>query len=262
VFNYGLDGSSPLYELLHLQRLLKEGIRPRWVLAEVVPPLLMWQDAAEEARIPERQGWCDLPLLRRYSSQPSRLYLRWAEARLTPWYAYRLCLLNEYASAWLPTASRNNFFWHGLDRLGWKVPAKTTYSAEERKRALEASHEIWASHLETAHVAPTADRALRELLALCRREGIEPAIFLMPEGGEFRSWYPPATLAEIDAYLARLSAECAVPVVDARRWIEDAAFSDGHHLLPDGAAAFTQRFNHDMLQPLFSGWHALAAGKD
>ena len=68
--------------------------------------------------------------------------------------------------------------------------------------------------------------------------------------------------SEIDAYLARLSVEGAVPVVDARRWIEDAAFSDGHHLLPDGAAAFTQRFNHDMLQPLFSGWHALAAGKD
>lgn len=259
VFNYGLAGSSPLYELLHLQRLLKEGIRPRWVLVEVLPPLLLWQDAADDARIPERQAWCDLLLLRRYSAQPSRLYARWAEARLTPWYAYRFCLLNEYAFAWLPTESRKNFFWTGLDRLGWNCPGKTTYSAEEHRRAVELTHEIWGKHLETAHVAPAADRALRELLALCRQQGIETAVFVMPEAAEFRGWYPPLTRAEIDAYFARLSAECAVPVVDARGWIEDADFSDGHHLLPDGAAKFTQRFHREALQPLFSGWHALAA---
>ena len=69
----------------------------------------------------------------------------------------------------------------------------------------------------------------------------------------FRSWYPPAVRSEIDAYLAGLSREYAVPVIDAHAWVGDGVFADGHHLLPAGADAFTERFGRDALQPLLEG---------
>jgi hypothetical protein len=40
-----------------------------------------------------------------------------------------------------------------------------------------------------------------------------------------------------------------VTVVDAREWLPDSAFYDQHHLLPDGAALFADRFRSDALEP-------------
>ena len=38
-----------------------------------------------------------------------------------------------------------------------------------------------------------------------------------------------------------------VPWTDARTWVADEYFVDGHHLLADGAAAFSERFGRDVL---------------
>ena len=35
------------------------------------------------------------------------------------------------------------------------------------------------------------DRALEELLAVCRREQIAAVLVTMPEATDFRGWYPP-----------------------------------------------------------------------
>jgi hypothetical protein len=75
----------------------------------------------------------------------------------------------------------------------------------------------------------------------------------MPESAEFRSWYPPEMLAAIDRFVAELSAEFGVPIVDARGWIADAEFSDGHHLLPSGAAVFTDRLAREPVLRAFAG---------
>ena len=56
------------------------------------------------------------------------------------------------------------------------------------------------------------------------------------------AWYPSPARAEIDTFLVGLSREFAVPMVDTHAWMADEAFSDGHHLLADGAAAFSDRF--------------------
>ena len=60
------------------------------------------------------------------------------------------------------------------------------------------------------------DHALRDLLRLCRRERIQAMLVLLPEGPTFQSWYAPGARVEIDDYLAGLSAELSVPLVDMR----------------------------------------------
>jgi hypothetical protein len=89
---------------------------------------------------------------------------------------------------------------------------------------------------------------------LCRQQNIATTLLVMPEGPEFQSWYAPAARAEIDTYLSRLSRDYGIPLIDARSWLPDTAFFDSHHLHPDGATAFTQRFEravfNDCPQPL------------
>jgi hypothetical protein len=77
----------------------------------------------------------------------------------------------------------------------------------------------------------------------------------MPEASEFRNWYSPTALDRLSVYLTALRREYDVRLVDARRWIPDGCFYDGHHLLQQGAAAFTQRFGMEILPCLFETVH-------
>jgi hypothetical protein len=71
-------------------------------------------------------------------------------------------------------------------------------------------------------------------------------LVLMPEGSEFRSWYPPSELPQIESFLGALQREYQVPLVDARTWIADDDFADSHHLLLPGAAQFTKRLGQEV----------------
>jgi hypothetical protein len=84
------------------------------------------------------------------------------------------------------------------------------------------------------------------------------ALFVMPEGPEFRALYPRRTRAAADGYVRRLATEYGAPLVDCREWAPDDAFSDSFHLLPDAAAAFSRRLGAEVVLPLLQG--KLAAG--
>ena len=75
------------------------------------------------------------------------------------------------------------------------------------------------------------DRALRESLDLCRREKIECVLLVTPESSEFRSWYSSDGLAAFDRYCDGLRTDYGVQIIDARTWIPDEQFTDGHHPL-------------------------------
>jgi hypothetical protein len=66
-------------------------------------------------------------------------------------------------------------------------------------------------------------------------------LVVTPESSVFRSWYPPEAVAAMQRLLAQLHDTWGVPIIDAREWLPDKDFSDGHHPLPDGAEAFTLR---------------------
>ncbi len=82
---------------------------------------------------------------------------------------------------------------------------------------------------------------LRDLLELCQREHVQAMLVLMPEGRPFRELYRADVWGQIETFLTGLSREFDAPLVNARDWVADEQFTDSHHLLPGGAAAFTER---------------------
>jgi hypothetical protein len=88
-------------------------------------------------------------------------------------------------------------------------------------------------------------RALADIVALCREKAIPVRFVLMPEADDFRALYPPQTGDRLDAFLRELGAEC----IDAREWVPQSGFTDGHHLLRGGAATFSERLTREAIAP-------------
>jgi hypothetical protein len=253
VFNYGVSATGPIEQLVTLRSLLRAGIRPKWVLLEMLPAHYWRPETSLEGygKVP-RIGWGDLPVLSRYCQRPWLLYLNWCQARLAPGFSQRFFLLDQFAPNWTPQVNRSSWMRDNMDSSGWLLHRQTITTKEYRAGVERARHD-YAPLLANLSIARITDRALRDILELCRNEGISIALFLMPEGSEFRSWYSPATTASFNKYLAEVSRRYHVPVINARQWIADTDFMDSHHLLPHGAEVFTRRFGREAIQPLLEG---------
>ena len=92
-------GAGPLMELLCLNQLLADRVRPDHVLVEVWPPYLYEEaDKHEIARLDfNRLDSAGVDLLLPYCPDPGDLLRNWRGARLAPWSAHRFQLLNRVA---------------------------------------------------------------------------------------------------------------------------------------------------------------------
>ena len=251
-FNFAQVGTGPQVAHLVLKRMLAGGVRPDWVLVEFWPPfwcvdgyLQGYLDSLNLAAL----DWPAARTLGRYLPKARKLYEAWLPAQLAPMFASRAAILSRLGPSWSPRFDPERRL-QNLDGDGWWSP-RATVSEADRARLSEHYRGVYAPRLSRFAVRPIPDRALSDVLDLCRREQIRAAVVVLPEGDAFRALYPPEALREIDDYLARLAAD--VPVIDARRWVTDDGFADGHHLLPDGATAFTERLARDALSPLLRG---------
>jgi hypothetical protein len=248
--NFGLLGAGPLRELLGLRRLLGAGARPDVLFVEVWPPLLAEEMGDKEAAQIDRArySWADLRLLRRYAGGPD-FYTDWLRAHLLPAFSNRYTFLQDLgAAAWLPPPMDAHVTWFAVTPSGWTADLRPI-TDEDRPRWQVGYRAQFGACMAHWHLSPASDRALRGLLALARRHGIPTALLVMPEDSAFRQTYSPESRAASDAYLRRLSAEAAVPLIDARTWAPDDAFTDGIHLSAVGAALFTHCF-HEVAEPL------------
>lgn len=243
VYNLAIPASGPLFQQIVLRRLLAEGLRPQLAFIEVTPLFL-----SRRCGTPLEEHWLDTSRLDAnevlsvcpYYHQLYKLLCPWMAARLLPLYHHHAKLrdslrLDRPADA-IPGNGRTpppeNFGWQAVHK-----PARPATAPPECDRAFEDNN-----------LGARPARALRDLLANCRREGIAVVLVITPESSAFRNSYC-AAYRDIDAYLGRLAVEFGVPLYDARTWVDDEGFADGHHLCVQGADQFTERFEREVFRP-------------
>lgn len=248
IFNFGITGTSPLQQLIYLNRLLAEGIRPDLLVLEVLPARLGINGSLDSGNL----LWPDLAVLRDYQPDVQYTYLSWLGAQINPLYSNRQGFLGKLAPSWLPRQDKTL-----LKRIrdvpgltGW-VPWAETPTPEVCSRRAAHARQEYEQDLRHASLGSDARRIWRQMLTLCQQEGIPAVLCLMPEATAFRGWYSSITHGRVADLLGQLHREFDVPVIDARTWMPDCYFIDGHHLLPDGAARFTELLGRALFN---EGW--------
>lgn len=247
VYNYSHLGAPPAFHVLQLDRLLRWGIRPSWLVVELMPPLLSNDVSgilSHGAVTPE------LPLALRYT--PTGKFLsRFLMHRIIPWHRNRTLLLTKLAPAWLDPETLHDQEKAPLGLLGWDHRFWAgDLNAQELQRRTSIAHGDYGPVLQTFQIKARLTRPIEDLLDRCSRENIPVVLVLTPESRGFRSWYRPGSEAQIQDFCAKLSHKYGVPIVDGRTWLPDEDFMDGHHVLPQGADDFTHRLEREVLQPL------------
>ncbi|MBX9623539.1 MAG: hypothetical protein K2X82_06970, partial [Gemmataceae bacterium] len=255
-FNFGIPASGPVTHLIYLRRLLEDGHRPALLLVEVLPSTL--------SDLPPGPPECHFlsgMRLRRAEVEvaagygfPGKVRDEWRETARVPWYGLRFPLLGRLAPSALPWHLRFN--WSRTDDpLGWTTPPLTEVTPQQYAEGLARARGEYAAFLADLRPAGGGARALADLVALCRAEGIPVRLVLLPEAAGFRAFYPPAALDRLDRFVQGLCAEHGCGLIDARRWLPEGVFTDGHHLMRPGAEAFSDRLADEAVAPFFREGH-------
>jgi hypothetical protein len=249
VVNCAITGGGPMCQQVVLRRLLAANLRPDLVFVEFVP---MSVSAGEGYSIEERWSLAgqyssgEVALVWPYYSRLDRLGLPWGLARLIPIIRHR-AELREAMRVDTPAAGRTPRG-YTRDAYGW-LPGPSAIPASDVQRLTREALKEYAGVLGQPGLAPGAVRAYRDVVKLCTEEHIRVVLVVPPEGNSFRSFAPAAAEAQM-AVIRDLARELNLPLLDARSWVDDEYFWDGHHLMPGGADHYTERFGREVLQHL------------
>jgi hypothetical protein len=239
IFNFGLTGGGPLQEWLAFRRLNEDGVRPKTVVIEIMPALLFESRPVEQCVHPARLSWRDVDDLLPDTQDKVPLIRDWVAARAAPIYSSRFVVLSRLMPAWLPIANRTDYLWTDLDRWGAARLPLSVVSADRRMAGSARAREEYADRLAHFEVSPRPAAYLLRLLNECRAHRIAAILVLMPEDQTFQSLYSQEASERLDAFLSDVTREFGVRLINARQWLQASDFYDGHHLLPDGADAFS-----------------------
>ena len=245
IFYSAILGAGPVMELMALRRVYADGFRPAVVLIEYWPPFFHHDDEwAETGRVAvDRLMDCDRQLVRDYFPEAARVEREMNWRRRSPIFANRERLLGQLMPGWVPSAKRADAGWAGLDGWGWLPGFDLKPDMTEwRAKAVANCSNIYRPLFAKYRVAPAADRALREAVALAREHGAAVGFVYLPESSEFRGLYPRRVERVAAEHLAAVSRELNVPLIDCRTWMPDDAIVDGFHLSRRGAAEFSRKF--------------------
>lgn len=251
-FNFGIPGAGPVANRLSLSRLIADGHKPDLLILEVLPPLLADLPGGPlEARIitGDTLSRDEIAAADHYGMPTERLRKQWRRAALAPAFVHRFKLLSRIFPSAVPWQLRYDWG-RTQDPNGWNPSELEEVDAEQRARGVESTAREYRDVVRHELPAGPAVDALRDTLVLCREQGITVALVIMPESTSFGALYPPGAEEKVQRFLRGLTAEFGCTLTDARRWLPDDAFLDGHHSLRAGAATFTDRFTTETILPL------------
>lgn len=250
VFNFSHIAAGPMMNLVELKRLLRDGIRPDWLVLELMTPQMGdWRQsiAINTARLD------DLPTLHPHY-EPHRLYGFFLRNRLLPVYKYRQFFLHKLAAFLAPNAyiPREHM---QIGALGGDFSAHLHPTVDPTKRNEETGKAKagYLPNLQKLQMCDLSRSAMREILRTCQAHQINLVLLLTPEGPAFRSWYSAAAEETFKAYCRELLDEFPVPLLSARDWLQEEDFIDSHHVILPGAHKFTRRLAQEVLVPLVQG---------
>jgi hypothetical protein len=240
-YNFAIPSAGPLHEYQYVCDMLDAGIRPSLLVVEILPPLF---NAPHSHLFSEEEwgvaDWMDLHQFRRmhrYFARPGRKLGQWIEARLAPACVYRRALQGWAEWLTLPPEERQSVpYVH--DDWGCRRPSDLTDKQRDSCVTMAGDYVPSLGHFRLG-AGPV--RALRDLLKRCHRERIAVVLVLMPESSVFRGWYRSECLMAMSQLLTEVHATTGVPVIDARLWLDDSDFTDGHHPEESGTGKFTAR---------------------
>ena len=241
VFNFGVPGGGPRKQAVCLRRLLAAGVKPDFLVLDVLLPAFnrpRGRSVEEEWLDGARLTWEEVTLLRPYLTDGGRLPRQWAKGRALPFLTRQIAFAVEAGD---PKRGMPP------DDHGWSRVPLDRLEPEDRARRVAFARRQYATALGEFRPAEESARALGDTVDRCRAEGIPVGLLLMPEGESFRALYTPSMRDGLETCLTTFCRESGLPLVDARPWLGEDAFLDGHHLLSGGAAAFTERFEREGL---------------
>ena len=251
VFNFSHLGAGPGMNMVEARRLLRDGIRPKWMIVEVMPPQL---NDGNQGILLSTSTPHDLSVTRRYR-HPLMVYSTFVRSHLVPSYNFRQFLAHSAIPGWIPEAE-----WQmgipKIDHLGGDETLQTrdlNYEAALSQYMTTEARKGYEPALQNLQIADLSDRATRDLLRFCKRRGITVVLLLTPEGSAFQSWYSAESRRRVESYCSSISNEYRVPLIDARNWLADDDFVDSHHVNARGAEKFTLRLGREVIQPLANG---------
>lgn len=251
VFNFGIAASGPVTHKLYLDRLLAAGHRPDLLVLEILPSSLAKLDEGPYERLfitGDRMDHSEVQKAIGYGFPAEALQKKWRLAAVHPWFTLRFQMLGRMSSGWLPWQLRFDAG-RTSDDHGWMMPLGATDTPERKQAAFDRA---WMEyHVLLAGMTPGggAGRALEDLLALARQNNIAVKVVILPESPKFRQMYHPDVLARLNTFLKETCSRHGVDWIDARDWLPEEAFYDGHHTMRTGAEAFTDRLTRDVIVP-------------
>jgi hypothetical protein len=245
-YNFGVPTYGLIHEYLLLCKMLEQGIRPSLLLVEVVPPLMgeprQGMISEEEWTLSYWLNLRELLTMRPYFAAPLRRARIWLQGRLGPWSTLRFWLIKPVLDFF---ADHRGLSWDDMrDERGFKLPDWPTQA--ECARRLEETRKEFSESLQQFRLGKGSAQALRDLLDRCRREKIPVVLVVSPESSQFRSLYAAEGLAAVDRLLEEVRQTYGARILDARTWVADKDFSDGHHVLANGAETFTTRLIEEL----------------
>jgi hypothetical protein len=251
VYNFGLPGAGPNRELVVWRRLLARGIKPDAVAIEVMPALhthagqqIFEGELNDASRLSLSEVCAFVP---KYYTRPMRGLFRWSLSRLVPMAKYSPEAYRDYFTMDDPYA-RSSSESMPTDEFGWRQgKSRNLWTAEQRAKYQDFIVKQYNWACNDPRPGP-CEPMLGTLLAEVKAVGIPVVGFSMPECRSFREGS--GGLGVVDERVNQEFARHAITRVDARTWMPDDAFWDGHHMHPEAADEFTDRFALEILPPV------------